>query len=387
MKWGVNAVLFLFIFNLFNREFTVFVDLRIFICLFEVVFLLLKATQVAFNRNLLLATSKINLFIYFVLIIAVCISNITWLNSPLIMDKDTFFNLIILYIYNLMSVAFFTLFFKELSLNIFLKSVHFSAFFLLLSMIAALCGIDIYFFSNEDVRAVHEGAVLSPFGVRVAGYSEDANYATLCMMIWGYTSYALPGIKRTKLLVLFCAILGVLLSFSKTVILGLVVSYVFYFLIVSRAIYFVFPAVFGLIVISIPFILDLMSLLQTMSTRFVMWSVAFEAFLNNPIFGWGISAVRSNFLFQGYWYVQPHNTFLAIAVDHGIIVLSIFVYLLVHRFKEDNASYRLLLSVLIFLMCTSDLLPFPYIVFIIVLLPIMLKTDVGNNKNVMRLRI
>jgi len=103
-----------------------------------------------------------------------------------------------------------------------------------------------------------------------------------------------------------------------------------------------------------------------------MWEQAFKLFLKSPFIGNGISSVRSNFFDSGFWYVQPHNNYMAIVADHGIIVLLIYIIFVISKYKNSEINYKAILTVFIFESITSDLWPFPYPVYVLFLMPILI---------------
>ncbi|HTO00872.1 MAG TPA: O-antigen ligase family protein, partial [Microthrixaceae bacterium] len=58
--------------------------------------------------------------------------------------------------------------------------------------------------------------------------------------------------------------------------------------------------------------------LTTLSNRTVLWQVAYERFLEKPIFGWGLTASRGLF-FDAVQLGGAHNAFVNAAVDGGLI--------------------------------------------------------------------
>lgn len=361
---------------MFNREFNPLIDLRFFIIGLSILLLINKFIFFIKNRKAILNLSKFKLFTFFTFVLLIIFSNAMWLSNDLNINTEIFTKLSILYLYNLTVILILILYKNEYDYKKLLNFIVFSGLFLFLSMLLSFYMIDIYFFisgEEEKARAFsidEEG--LSPFGIRVGGYAEDANYGTLSMI---FLYYSVKAISNNKPLIIFIGLvsfIGILLSFSKTIIISLVIFYIFYYAKKMKLL----PLLIPLILIGMIFLVNIafqyLTLLQTMSTRFVMWEQAFKLFLKSPFIGNGISSVRSNFFDSGFWYVQPHNNYMAIVADHGIIVLLIYIIFVISKYKNSEINYKAILTVFIFESITSDLWPFPYPVYVLFLMPILI---------------
>jgi len=103
-----------------------------------------------------------------------------------------------------------------------------------------------------------------------------------------------------------------------------------------------------------------------------MWRTAFNSILDNPILGSGITSVRSNFLYHGGWYIQPHNSYLAIFADSGFFAFILFIIFLKLTFKIPNFYYNYLVGILIFFLFTYELFVCQYPYFVLGILPILI---------------
>ena len=333
--------------------------------------ILYKVFVLSVNRRLLLFANKktINMLLLFISLII--ISNIMWFFNPYKPNEQILINIIVLYIYNLLAIIVFTLYWRNIDLKIFGYFFLISGFVLFLSLIAQFVGFEDLPFGGDIRHGMEEK--LSLFGVRYGGYAEDQNYATFGMIIWYFTVSIFFKNRIFKYLVLLFAIFGIFLSFSKTIIISGLFIYSLFLAKRLHVLKIYLFFMFFLLFITGYLLFEIMETLSTMSTRFLMWKVAFEDFLNSPIIGHGISSVRSNFQHQGYWYVQPHNSFVAMLHDFGIIVL--FLYILFFKklknFIEDE-RYLYILGIFFFLSFTQELFVFQYPYFILAIFPIIL---------------
>lgn len=311
----------------------------------------------------------------------VVFSNVKLIGSPLPIDWQVYKNAVVLYFFNFLTIVSFSLVAKRLTKRDFYLFVNISAIFLLLSILASLAGIDIHGIFGRRVRVGDPEDIYSPLGFRVAGYAEDVNYASLCMIIWFYVlvhfkeKKIIIGKKLSKLLAVF----GYLVAFSKTIFLAIIywVGFEISRLIRLRRVYilmtFVLSGFLGFIAYNV------LSSIGTMRIRFIMWRAAFQSIEDNPILGLGITGVRANFKASGGWYVQPHNNFIAIAADHGLIALVVYFIFIVNKFYVPKKFYILMIFFLL-LSVTQDLWVFPYPVFVMFLIPLFIEKETETIK-------
>jgi len=69
-----------------------------------------------------------------------------------------------------------------------------------------------------------------------------------------------------------------------------------------------------------------------------------------------------NFLYQGHWYVQPHNSFIGQYYMISVLLLEfIYVYFLLNLKKNiRNTNYNYILGVFIFFNFSYELFVFQY---------------------------
>jgi len=101
-----------------------------------------------------------------------------------------------------------------------------------------------------------------------------------------------------------------------------------------------------------------------MGIRMVLWQNTLEMIRERPLLGSGTgsfgAAYRQKVAGQSGWRAEnlssdPHNQYLKIAAEHGLVGLAVFLWLIVSAFRQPSASpYRLLgLGVLLAWCATS----------------------------------
>lgn len=361
---------FIYIFLLFNREFVPFIDLRYVNFLFFIVLILNKLIYLIKYKSLTITGKKSSIWLFFFLVILVFASNIGWFGNPYKPDSPVLKSVIVLYLYNILAIVVFSLYWQRYNIQLFKYFFLVSGFVLFLSLVMQFVGFESLPFQGQVKSGMEEEEAV--FGLRYGGYAQDQNYATIGMVIWIFTIFLFFKKSLFRLLVLAAGILGILLSFSKTIIL-IVFLLLFYFIAKYFRLHLVYVLtlmiVGGLLFVSI---FDLLMSLPTISTRFLMWKSALLEFSGSPIFGNGISSVRSNFLYRGGWYVQPHNSFIAILVDHGLLGFGFYVTLIAFAFKTESLLYKYLLVVFVVFSFTQELFVFQYPYFVLGVLPMII---------------
>ncbi|MGA1941042.1 O-antigen ligase family protein [Arcobacter sp. YIC-310] len=359
----------LYIFLLFNREFVPFIDLRFLILPIFAYLLIFKFINILFTRNIVIYGTKKNIIYYMLFIFIVFLSNSKWYFNPYSPNEDILINVILLYIYNFLAVTIFALYWKKINLKVIGIVVFVSGLILFLSMILQYIGVQELPFAR-NVRELEEFE-LSIIGTRIGGYAEDPNYATFSMMLWFVITFILFKNRFLVLFVFLLSFVGVILSFSKTIILA---SFIILSFFIAKKLKLLIPYTIlfiSLIAFSAYYIYEIFMTLSTMSTRFKMWEIAFYSFLNNPILGSGVTSVRSNFLFSGNWYVQPHNSFIAILADSGLFAFILFLCFFIKAFSLENKIYIFLVWLLFIFSFSQELFIFQYPYFVLGVLPII----------------
>ncbi len=106
----------------------------------------------------------------------------------------------------------------------------------------------------------------------------------------------------------------------------------------------------------------------TGSSRTVIWEKSFDLFINSDIktlflgggseYSYQICGKPMNQLF-----VSPHNNYLEILYDYGIVGLLIFIYLIINWFKSNSKNELAISLVLLFVASSISLSPLMYLPF------------------------
>jgi hypothetical protein len=307
------------------------------------------------------------------------ISNIKLLYSDIYINEEVYNNIIILYLYNIIAIIVLILKWQVLDIKKTFKYIFISSIFLLISIALDFMGSDIYSFMGSKMKSAFLNPT-SPFGFRAGGYAQDANAASLCMVFWFFSTLIFSKSSTLKVIAFIGSMAGYLMSFSKTILIALPIVVIYNYrkyLFKSGLILLLWPVFLGVIIFSskiVDFILYWFyspSLYQ----RIIYWENAFDLFMNNCIFGAGISTSRSIGFIEGLWYQQVHSTYISILVEYGVIGLIFFFLTIYSLFKIDNRYYKSKLFFFVTILTTTDLLVFPYIIFVFVLIPLLLRNQ------------
>jgi hypothetical protein len=376
---------FLYIFLLFNRVFVPFIDLRMILLPMFFYLIVYKILVLIKNKEITFFATKNIFLILLLFLFLVIISNFKWFFNDYSPNEEVFINALILYTYNFLAIIVFSLYWKSINTKLFGYFFLISGGILWLSLIAQYLGMENLPFASEAVRGGFEEE-FSLIGIRFGGYAEDQNYATLGMIFWFILTSIFLEKRILSFIVLILSFVGVMISFSKTILLGAIfILLLFTAKKIKMLLPFIVISVFVL-VFSAFYLYELLSTLSTMSTRFVMWEIAFNGFLDNPLLGSGNTSVRSNFLNEGYWYVQPHNSFLAMLHDNGIFILVLYILFFLKSFNVINLKYKFIVLIILFLSFTQELFVFQYPYFALGILPIIVLLK-QNNIHTTKIRI
>ena len=353
----------LFIFSTVNREFVLFgrIDLRyITICLgFILLFFLLlrRIGKKEHNEKKKNKDSKAKDVIFYALVslfVWSLVSNISWLWNGLEINTAPWIRQNILLANNLIAVVVYKMNMDILDGEMIKKMMTLSCLILVLSFLLTGFGLRMDQISGSaGTRSIHISSDSSEFSnlfggnFRVSGYAEDANYASILLVM---------GVIATICTISFGKVLKIILSFiflialgfacSRTVLLSIVLGIMYYAVSYllrkwTRAKY-IFDTMIIVALFVLSFILPrlgFLSSMNTMSTRYSLWGISEETFAKSPVIGNGIGSARSaiNMRNDGKWYVQPHSNYWQILTETGIVGAAIFTYLgVVCLNKKDN---------------------------------------------------
>ena len=348
--------LFLFIFTAINKEFLFFgLDLRY---LNLIIALILIVTKLFYSKVYITARD-IFLFLFFL----DCFFSvfIAYYNQNIFLIEDKLISQSILYLNNFCGFVVFLFYKKLITLKNITKYFIVSLSVLLISIFWIMLGNQLTTLFGSEVPGFYSGfSHVNLFGmnVRYAGYADDPNYANLFSII----GLILINNSKTlfkKTFLYFSSIICLIiysLSLSKTLTIGIICTYAGYSLInkinfTFKLKYLIYVFLATVIMLS-PLILlklNFFSQLATISTRYNMWQVAIEMFLDNPIVGYGLTGFRCvyNELYRGLWYVQTHSTYMQIISEQGLIGFTLFFFFIMNILKVDDKLT--IISIFIFL--------------------------------------
>ncbi len=367
-KFGLNRSLSaifisILVFSIYNRTFSLGFDIRFIVFPIFISSLILAVLVKVKFGDWIVPTRAILLTSLLALIVIQ--DQIAWQLSALDKNTNVYKNVIILYVYNFLIAIYFLLNKKYLNDKILINSVLLSSFFLSFSCLYQAITGNLPFVSIGSSGEAFEDK-LSLLGVRPSGYAHDPNYTSLLMV---FSIYIIVNIKKTiinRALLLVC-LLTLFASGSKTVLLisALLLVRLMFIKLKIKVIFnigFIAFIFFGAVIA-----FSLFEQLSTFSQRLVMWRLALDGFYERPVLGYGITGVRS-LLELSMRYVQPHNGWLAILVDHGVVLFTViisgFTYMLFNTKKRAN---RYLIIIFCFLSISNEMWVYPYwILFLVV---------------------
>lgn len=400
-QWTYSTVMILFMFNMINREFKLLgiVDLR-------VLTLLLITGNVFFNYKKTLHSIKtvsgFNKKVCYFYLSVLLSSMVSIVFKKEGLEIKNFLSLIFLYIYGFAVYFYLSVNKKHFKVNVLIMTVVISILTLVLSMYWAYSERNLYnhwssiigLITNERTRNLIGG------NFRLAGYAEDANYASYSLIVGTIMVLFLIKSRYKYIFVAFCTVAYVFTA-SKTLLVGSIVVCIIYFsekLIIDRKDfdfsfkYYKFKRYLVITLLSASIIISFILYMtkfelthivgSSMGLRFEMWKSAFRLFTYNPVFGGGLGAARHYFAVNGGWVVQTHNTILQIASENGIISLVIFISLMISVTNSRNKMVSLIGGIFCFFCLSYELIYlsfFPFVLLVNNLFSDSIKTNEKYN--------
>lgn len=228
----VNIYLAFLIFNLVNKDFLPFkIDIRYIVLMCGMLLLIRRLTVNNFSQKL--KNKNIFYLTVFLYILFFC-SNIFWFLQPVAdINIPIFINLIVLYIYNFVNISVIFLYEEYIEPYYITKCFVFACFVLFISIVWVYFGYELIFIDKFN-NGIYEGENFqNAFGsnYRLSGYGVDPNYVTLWMVVLIVLVMKYNKNFIVKALLVIMAIITILLSFSKTIILCCVPVILFAFII------------------------------------------------------------------------------------------------------------------------------------------------------------
>lgn len=367
-----QTYLFLFIFNMFNREFNLFIDIRYIIITLGLITLFNGIYNKIKQKNIIYMLKDKYFIVLNIFFIFVILSSLNWLNNGLEINSDVFFDSLILTMYNYIFCINIYFNIEHIDISKIVQYINISLIFLFISIVLTYVGVDITTITGNEFRTYTEDP-LSPLRIRIAGYAEDANYASLLAIMTICINYLFN--YKNKKIIFILGMIVYLMAFSKTtlIVIGIAIILLILEKKLDLNIYKNTTLILCIGMFIIPFAVVLGNIMNvnmsTLSIRFDMWQNAIDLFLKNPIIGSGLTSVRSYFAsVEGGWYVQCHNTFLALMSDTGIIPIALLLYMFYKCIEIENKYFNILILFIFSLCSTYDILAYPFIYFIIVLI-------------------
>ncbi|WP_346893310.1 glycosyltransferase [Clostridium sp. UBA871] len=386
ISYLINTYIFIFIFTMMNREFLLFsLDSRyLLIALGCYLILYSLFRMIKYKEKIRIDRLSLLLIAFYILCI---LSNIMWLKGDIKINYSVFANVLLLYSFNLISILVFVIYREKVNVKTVYKSIMVSGMILFISMILIGMGFNL----NEIMGGEYSGKIAGSehknffgYNIRLAGYAQDANYASMFMVIWGATIIKYINNKMVKFVFLILAIIGLMISASKTVILGVLVGLVMVVILriddkKNKNLYPLIKNTFVILIVSVPYItmkvfeaINYSGSIQTMSTRFKMWGSAINLFKENFLLGHGLTSIRSYFeASPNGWYVQCHSSIFQIMSENGMIALILFAMIIAIVLNYKNKYVVFLVSVFLVFSLTSELIYLSIFVFIVSILPII----------------
>lgn len=371
---------FLFVFTAINREFSLLgLDLRYVLFILLIPVIVSSAWRRRYERLDLERPGAQFLLFCFALLVAVS----GWLWNGLSTNPGTT-STPILYLMNFLEAVALFLNAGHIQLRRLAIYIVFSGIILVTGQIALFVGLDIsHFILSKEYLYVYVGEEhMNLLGqhARYGSFAQDPNYTCLfCVLLFAaaFSARRRGDSKIVTSVVVLIAVIGIALSWSRTILLGCGVTVLILiarmlapkYEIVVKKIVFICSIFFCL---TIPFLSNIMSLfnLQTVLTRFDLWERAFRLFSQFPLFGAGPTAFRSfNFLFTN-WYVHPHSTFWSVLAEEGLFGFVFLVATLWFAVKNAHSWQVLLMTMTAFMLSlTNDLTYLQILVLVFVALP------------------
>ena len=401
-KFLFNIYIFIFIFTMINREFLLFgIDLRYILIIIGLVIIFLNILKFIKNNIKKEKLHDKQFKLLFFLYIWCIISNISWLWNDLDINTGKMFNQNILLINNIISLLVFYLNKEYINYKKMRKYIIFSCLVLIISFIlVGFWGLELYQISgSKGVRAITYATEIASdhknlFGgnFRLAGYAEDANYASIFFII-GIVSICEINFRNHKFIkwiLILIFLLGYAFSGSKTILLSLIIGILY--LIIKNI--FKNKSVFKIINISIILLLGIIiSIIPninltskiTMTVRFMMWHLAGELFLKSPIIGNGIDSFKSliNMNYNYTWYVQCHSTYWQLLAETGIIGYSIFLIIIYNTLSKKMDKYANFMTLIYFIFAVNfETLQLQFVIYILYLIGLEKGDEINEKESI-----
>lgn len=385
------AFISLFILGVFNRELAILgLDIRIFAGSLGVTLLAWSAFELMHEKRAKGAKAQNKLADIDWLIVAFLLfsilSSVSWIWNGLEMNVEAFAVVAFASAYHLLVYIVAHLNRHLFQWRYISMIILASGLILGVSIVISYLGIDLRQIGSAYPGGYVDKLASSLIGeIRYGGYAQDPNYASLFMVVTG--AVAVHCFARSKkwlyLTILPLAVFCLLLSASKTILAMLPIALVIILIKNRKATTWLrYLLLSGVIVGSLiaAFANVRIGDVQTLNTRFSLWHAAVDNSPASPLIGNGLTAARSAAA-ETKWYVQPHSSTIQIAVDMGIIGLTL-IFLILRRNLFSTHKLTIFIT-LIFLahFALHETIYQAYFIFILGLLPLFLASSDNIRRN------
>nr|BCB22755.1 glycosyltransferase [Erysipelothrix tonsillarum] len=379
------SIVFIYVFQIINREFRPLIDLR-YINTFLMLIVLLKSRKKI--RTIFENYSGVVFFAFNCWAISSLLFLFLGSNYSL-QGRGITINVLVLYIYNILFVLVlylnkeFITFKKVYTILCISYVINFFASISLIYIIE-VTEIDLqnFIMPFSNIRGFIFGKEHYNFlggNYRIAGYSEDANYLainSIIMLVLSLRNYNIKKFNEEKIIsivMILCSIILILLSASKTILLGSIISLGLLYINKKYKKKLTLKLIIGIIGVSIivAFNKSLFTLGPSMTNRLYLWDRSLELFKNHPLVGGGLTSIRHLGFDQG-WVVHSHSTYIQVVSELGLVGLMLFVSLISTQLNSIKDNYYIYLSyIFIIAASTLDLSYTNYMVFFIFIIPLI----------------
>lgn len=380
------GALYFFIFLSINREVSLFgFDLRYALVGMMGIALMFTLHDAPWKDGERTTGEEKLLLVYYALIL---LSSLSLVNTALPIDYGVLGNVAILHLANAVMLILIVLNKDAIRSSSVGKAICISGIVLGVSQLLVYSGADISaFLSSSDTRtmAVDRGAGehLNLFGqhFRVSGFAEDPNYACFFNVLCAVAAFHTRRSHKTLAYVtVVMSAVGVSLSWSRTVVFSSIAVAAFVALAYSmpkirKSVLALFPCFVAIVALLLPLLR--FTSLQTMDTRYTLWTNAYHLFLESPVIGNGLTSFRTyNSLMQSGWYVHPHSSYWETLSEFGVVAFVVLIAIFVFAMKRTKTPFAsFLVAVFVLFSVNFDCTYLQLSIVVLVLIPALAEVE------------
>jgi len=206
-------------------------------------------------------------------------------------------------------------------------------------------------------------------------------FFTAFMVLFSIAFYLMiqqPRLKKILLIAITCLVILLLLSITRAAWLGLSIGIIILFIFTRKSGAYLFLVILLSLILYIFYPLMREASLQVLPAKGdetttwtvrknLIWPAAWHAFLKSPIYGHGLGndmeAIEPVKVVQGYFTYSPHNDYLNVLVETGLIGFSLYIWLIYTFLKPIILTVKKSDDLLILSLCSASLsITFAYLV-------------------------